>query len=157
MTMRAMSGGDLDAVLAVEQAVQRYPWTRGQFADSLDAGYWCHVDDEGGELRGYAILMPAVDEAELLTIGVAASQQRKGLGRAMLGAMLELARGKNMKRVLLEVRDSNAAAFALYRSAGFAEVGRRRGYYRDANGSEDAVVMACELSDGTNGAGEGNG
>jgi ribosomal-protein-alanine N-acetyltransferase len=101
--------------------------------------------------------MPAVDEAELLTIGVAASQQRKGLGRAMLGGMLELARGKNMKRVLLEVRDSNAAAFALYRSAGFAEVGRRRGYYRDANGSEDAVVMACELSDGTNRAGEGNG
>lgn len=143
--MRAMTGADLDAVLNIEQSVQRYPWTRGQFADSLNAGHWCHVDEEGGELRGYAIMMPAVDEAELLTVGVALTQQRKGLGRAMLGEMLELARGKNMRRVFLEVRPSNTAAVALYRSAGFNDVGLRRGYYRDVNGSEDALVMACEL------------
>lgn len=143
--MREMIPVDLDAVLAIEQSVQAYPWTRGQFVDSLNAGHLCYVDEADGELRGYAILMPAVDEAELLTIGVAASQQRKGLGRSMLGAMLELARAKNMRRVLLEVRPSNTAAVALYRSAGFAEVGRRRGYYRDASGSEDAMVMACEL------------
>lgn len=155
--MREMTSSDLDAVLAIEQSVQRYPWTRGQFADSLDAGHWCRVDEESGVMRGYAILMPALDEAELLTIGVAASQQRKGLGRAMLDEMLELARAKRMRRVLLEVRPSNAVAVALYRSAGFAEVGLRRGYYRDASGSEDALVMACELPDGTNGAGEGNG
>ncbi|MCK9200184.1 MAG: ribosomal protein S18-alanine N-acetyltransferase [Gallionella sp.] len=155
--MREMTSADLDAVLAIEQSVQRYPWTRGQFADSLDAGHWCHVDEEGGELRGYAIMMPAVDEVELLMIGVSAAHQRKGLGRAMLGGMLELARGRNMRRVLLEVRPSNTAAVALYRSAGFSEVGLRRSYYRDANGSEDALVMACELLDGTNGAGEANG
>lgn len=155
--MREMTSADLDAVLAIERSVQRYPWTRGQFADSLDAGYWCRVDEEGGELRGYAVMMPAVDEVEVLTIGVAAAQQRKGLGRAMLRGMLELARERNMRRVFLEVRPSNTAAVALYRSAGFAEVGLRRGYYRDASGSEDALVMACELPDGTNGAGEDNG
>ena len=155
--MREMTLADLDAVLAIERSVQRYPWTRGQFADSLDAGHWCYVDEADGELRGYAILMPAVDEAEVLTIGVAASHQRKGLGRAMLRGMLELARARSMQRVFLEVRPSNTAAAALYRSAGFSEVGLRRGYYRDANGSEDALVMACELSDGTNGAGEANG
>lgn len=149
--MREMTPADLDAVLAIEQSVQRYPWTRGQFAGSLDAGHWCHVDEEGGELRGYAILMPAVDEAEVLTIGVAASQQRKGLGRAMLRGMLELARARNMRRVFLEVRPSNTSAVALYRSAGFSEVGLRRGYYRDASGSEDALVMACDLN------GDGNG
>lgn len=152
-----MQESDLDAVLAVEQTVQRYPWTRGQFSDSLAAGHWCRIDEEGGELRGYAIMMPAVDEAELLTIGVSAAHQRKGLGRAMLRGMLELARERNMRRVFLEVRPSNTAAVALYLTAGFAEVGRRRGYYRDANGSEDALVMACDLSDGTNGAGDTNG
>ncbi|HZW26534.1 MAG TPA: ribosomal protein S18-alanine N-acetyltransferase [Gallionella sp.] len=146
-----MTFADLDAVLDIEQSVQRYPWTRGQFADSLDAGYWCRVDEEGGELRGYAIMMPAVDEAEVLTIGVATAQQRKGLGRAMLRGMLELARERNMRRVFLEVRPSNTAAVALYRSAGFSEVGLRRGYYRDASGSEDALVMACDLN------GDGNG
>lgn len=155
--MREMTEADLDAVLAIERSVQAYPWSRGQFADSLNAGHWCHVDEGDGELRGYAIMMPAVDETELLTIGVAATQQRQGLGRKMLQEMLALARARNMRRMFLEVRPSNGAAVALYRSAGFAEVGLRRGYYRDASGSEDALVMARELSDGTNRAGEAHG
>ena len=149
--MREMTEADVDAVYAIEQAVQRYPWTRGNFSDSLANGYLCRVDEAEGEVRGYAILMPLVDEAELLTIGVAAAQQRKGLGRTMLREMLQLARDEKMKRMFLEVRPSNEAAIALYRSAGFAEVGVRRGYYQDASGSEDALVMACHL------IGDGNG
>ena len=149
--MREMTEADVDAVYAIEQAVQRYPWTRGNFSDSLANGYLCRVDEAEGEVRGYAILMPLVDEAELLTIGVAAAQQRKGLGRTMLREMLQLARDEKMKRMFLEVRPSNEAAIALYRSAGFAEVGVRRGYYQDASGSEDALVMACDLSGGDHG------
>ena len=145
--MRAMTQDDVDAVLAIEQAVQRFPWTRGNFADALNSGYLCRVDEtEEGGIRGYAILMPVVDEAELLTIGVAQAEQRKGLGRAILAEMLSMAREKNMKRVFLEVRSSNVAAIALYRSAGFSQVGLRRGYYQNADGSEDALVMACELT-----------
>lgn len=147
MTMREMTEADVDAVHAIEQAVQPYPWTRGNFTDSLAHGYLCRVDEAEGEVRGYAILMPLMDEAELLTIGVAAAQQRKGLGRALLDGMLQLARAGKMKRVFLEVRTSNAAAIALYRSAGFAEIGVRRGYYQNANGSEDALVMACDLTE----------
>ena len=150
--MRAMMQGDVDAVLAIEQAVQRFPWTRGNFADALNSGYLCCVDEtEGGGIRGYAILMPAADEAELLNIGVAAAQQRKGLGRAMLSEVLNVARVKQLHRVFLEVRTSNIAAIALYRSVGFSEIGMRHGYYRNANGSEDALVMACELMDDTSG------
>src|SRR5574340_8243 len=126
--MRAMMRDDVDAVLAIEQAVQRFPWTRGNFADALNSGYLCRVDEtEDVGIRGYAILMPAADEAELLTIGVAQAEQRKGLGRDMLAEMLEAARGMNMRRVFLEVRPSNTAAVALYRSAGFNEIGVRRG------------------------------
>src|SRR5574340_426292 len=85
MMLRAMTPDDVDAVLAVEQAVQRFPWTRGNFVDALNSGYLCRVDEtEEGGIRGYAILMPAMDEAELLTIGVAQAEQRKGLGRDML-------------------------------------------------------------------------
>ncbi|MDZ4203152.1 MAG: ribosomal protein S18-alanine N-acetyltransferase [Gallionella sp.] len=141
--MRAMCETDIDTVFAIERAVQAYPWTRGNFSDSLANGYLCLVDEAEGELRGYAILMPLVDEAELLTIGVAPAQQRKGLGRAMLGEMLALARERDMRRVFLEVRSSNTAAIALYRSAGFAEIGLRRAYYQNAGGREDALVMAC--------------
>lgn len=149
--MRAMTLEDVDAVFAIERAVQAFPWTRGNFADALNNGYFCRVDEAGGEIRSYAVLMPAADEAELLSIGVAAGQQRKGLGRAMLREMLNLAREENIRRVFLEVRASNAAALALYRSAGFAEIGLRRGYYRNAGGYEDAITMACELTGEANG------
>jgi len=150
--MRAMTQADVDAVLAIERAVQAYPWTRGNFVDALDNGYICRVDEaESGEIRGYAILMPVIEEAELLNIGVAEGQQRKGLGRAMLTEMLDVAREKNMWRVFLEVRASNLAAIALYRSAGFSQIGLRPGYYRNADGGEDAMTMVCDLMDGTDG------
>ena len=149
--MRSMTPADVDAVLSIEQAVQAYPWTRGNIIDALNHGYVCRVDEDNCVIRGYAIMMPAVDEAELLTIGVAAAQQRKGLGRMILNEMLQTARAMNMKRVFLEVRPSNVAAIALYRRTGFDLIGARRGYYQDANGSEDALVMACDLMGEANG------
>lgn len=144
--MRAMKPDDVDQVLAIEQAVQAYPWTRGNFVDALEQGYLCGVDEQGGEICGYAVLMPVLDEAELLNIGVAARHQRNGLGRAMLREMLAMAQRMKMRRVFLEVRAANVAALALYRSAGFAAIGMRRGYYQNASGSEDAITMACELA-----------
>jgi ribosomal-protein-alanine N-acetyltransferase len=144
--MRAMTLADVDEVLRIEQEVQAYPWTRGNFIDTLNHGDVCRVDERDGEMRGYAILRPVLDEAELLNIGVAAGQQRKGLGRAMLLEMLDVACERNILRVFLEVRPSNAAAIALYRSAGFTEVGVRRDYYKNTSGSEDAITMACNLT-----------
>lgn len=150
-----MAEADIDAVLGIEQAVQGYPWSRGNFTDALDSGYLCCVDDvplvaghreQGVEILGYAILMPVVDEAELLTIGVAEGRQRQGLGRMILGNMLEAARERDMRCVHLEVRASNEAAIALYRSVGFIKVGMRKDYYQNADGCEDALTMACDLS-----------
>ncbi|HEY0666434.1 MAG TPA: ribosomal protein S18-alanine N-acetyltransferase [Gallionella sp.] len=149
--LRAMTPDDVDAVLAIEKAVQAYPWSRGNFADALGSGYLCSVDEQDGEIRAYAILMPLPDEAELLNIGVAEAHQRKGLGRAMLVGMLDAARRKGMRCVFLEVRATNAPALALYRSAGFLQIGLRRDYYRSGDGAEDAVTMACGLTGGENG------
>jgi ribosomal-protein-alanine N-acetyltransferase len=146
-----MVQGDVDTVLTIEQSVQQSPWTRGNLCDALSGCYWCCVDEWQGTLRAYAILMPLVDEGELLTIGVVADQQRKGLGRMMLNKVLGIARDKNMKRVFLEVRQSNVAAIALYLSAGFREIGVRRGYYQNAGASEDALLMRCELTGESNG------
>jgi len=149
--MRSMTLADVDAVLAIELSVQAYPWTRGNFIDALEHGYVCRVDEDEGVIRGYAILVPAVDEAELLNIGVAAAQQRRGVGRMILIEMLQKAFARNMKRVFLEVRPSNVAAIALYRCVGFSVIGERRGYYQNASGSEDALVMACDLTGEANG------
>ena len=144
--MRAMSLADVERVLNIEQAVQAYPWTQGNFTDALNHGYGCRVDEQNGEIRAYAVLMPVLDEAELLNIAVAAGLQRKGLGRLMLREILNAAGQKTTRRVFLEVRSSNIAAINLYRSVGFAEIGVRRGYYQNDHGNEDALMMACDLT-----------
>lgn len=146
-----MTAEDVDDVLFIEQAIQHYPWTRGNFCDALNSGYLCYVEECAGTLCGYAVLMPGVDEAELLTIGVAAAHQRKGLGRTMLLAMIDIASARRLTRVFLEVHAANFPAIGLYRRASFLDVGLRRGYYRNADGSEDALVMAYEVTGAQNG------
>lgn len=146
MQLCNMNAADVDEVVRIEQCVHRYPWTRGNFSDALDSGYVCMVYESENGMLGYAVLMPAVDEAQLLNISIAAEQQRKGWGRRLLYEIMEIARGMNLRRVLLEVRPSNVAALALYRAAGFHEIGLRRGYYAAAGQRrEDAIVMECLL------------
>ncbi|MFN4148840.1 MAG: ribosomal protein S18-alanine N-acetyltransferase [Rhodocyclaceae bacterium] len=139
-----MTRADLDAVLAIEESVQAFPWTRGNFLDALDAGYDAWVMREGERVIGFAIVMHAVDEAHLLVIAIAPDRQRQGRGRSLLEFVAARARLAGMTRLLLEVRPSNAAALAFYRKAGFAEIGRRRAYYPAHDGREDAIVMARE-------------
>lgn len=146
MILRDMAEADLDAVLAIERAVHVHPWTLGNFSDALRSKYQCKVfESEAGEMIGYAVLMLAVDEAELLDIAIASSQQRKGLGRKLLNEMLVLARRHEMRRMVLEVRASNVSAIALYRSAGFSDIGLRRDYYPSHSGREDAILMGRGL------------
>lgn len=141
MRLREMSPADMDEVMRIEQSVHAHPWTRGNFTDALKSDSICKVYEEGEEMLGYTVLMPAVDEMELLNISIAAVHQRKGLGRKLLGEGMEIARGMSMRRMLLEVRASNVAAQGLYCAAGFREIGLRRGYYPADNGREDAIVM----------------
>jgi ribosomal-protein-alanine acetyltransferase len=144
--MREMTLTDLEAVAAIEQAVQAHPWKLSQFADSIAAGHVCLVDEADGGIRGYAVLMPALETADVLTIAVAPGHQRQGLGRSLLSAMRDWGRSHGVQRIFLEVRESNAPAIALYRSSGFRQIARRGGYYRTAEGTEDAFVMCHELT-----------
>jgi ribosomal-protein-alanine N-acetyltransferase len=146
MILRDMTETDLDAVLRIENEVHAHPWTRGNFGDSLRSKYECKVyASEAGEMLGYAVLMLAVDEAELLDIAIATRHQRHGLGRRLLEEMMVLARRANKHRMVLEVRASNTAAIGLYRKAGFADIGLRREYYPANNGREDAILMGRNL------------
>lgn len=145
MILRDMTEADLDVVLRIEREVHAHPWTLGNFGDALRSGYLCKVYEDKGEMLGYAVLMLAVDEAELLDIGIARQHQRQGLGRSLLQQLLALARRAGMRRMVLEVRASNAAAIALYRSAGFERIGLRRDYYPAKHGREDAILMGHML------------
>ena len=142
---RHMTAADLDAVVAIENAIYPHPWTRGNFSDSLAAGYHCWIVECGSEIAGYTVVMTGAGEAHLLNLSVAASWQRRGMGREALGFVKQLARDCGASKILLEVRPSNAAAIALYSSQGFSTIGQRRGYYPAGDAREDAVVMQLEL------------
>lgn len=137
---------DLDDVVAAERQIYPFPWTHGNFLDSLRSGYSAWVLRDGfGRLQAYAILMLALDEAHLLNLSVAREFQRAGLGWRTLEWMAEVARGHGARTMLLEVRPSNPAAIRLYERYGFQRIGVRRGYYPAHLGREDAVVMRITL------------
>lgn len=142
---RRMTAADLDGVTAIENRVYPHPWTRGNFADSLDAGYHCWILDCCGAMAGYAVVMIAAGEAHLLNLSIAGEWQRRGLGAALLRFIVKLARDYAATRIYLEVRPSNMAARALYAQAGFSELALRRDYYPANSGREDALVVSLDL------------
>jgi [ribosomal protein S18]-alanine N-acetyltransferase len=142
-----MEISDLKEVQVVEDAVYPFPWTAGNFIDSLRSGYDAWVArDADGKLIGYFLIMFAVDEAHLLNITVRGDLHGCGFGRLLLDRTMQIARDNTMTSVLLEVRPSNQRALHVYRRYGFTEIGRRKGYY-PASGKtrEDAIVMRMAL------------
>lgn len=140
-----MNERDLDAVAELEAGVQAFPWSRGNFADSLAAGHSVWVCRIGGDLVGFSVVMLVVDEAHLLNVAVARRYQGRGFGARLLRYAMDLAGRHGATRFFLEVRPSNVPALDLYRQYGFREIGRRRGYYPAAEGREDALVFVRKL------------
>jgi ribosomal-protein-alanine N-acetyltransferase len=102
------------------------------------------VADAGGEVRGYIVAWFVLDEGEIGNLAVADEARRNGVGARLLDGAIAAVRTAGVDALYLEVRDSNAAARALYASRGFVEVGRRRDYYRRPK--EDALVLRLELA-----------
>lgn len=101
------------------------------------------------EPKGLLLGRAVADEAELLTMAVAPEARRQGIGARLLSAFLHRTSTEKAETAFLEVASGNAAAIALYRAAGFAEAGRRRGYYATTGqAAEDAIVMRLGLPPG---------
>jgi ribosomal-protein-alanine N-acetyltransferase len=140
-----MRASDLAEVARLEKSLYEFPWSLGNFRDSVTAGYDCWVAAHGEAVIGYAILMVALDEAHLLNFAVAAEWQNQGIGRAFLGHMVQVAREAGAQIVYLEVRPSNFAARHLYRKLGFQQIAIRPEYYPALHGREDALFLGLTL------------
>lgn len=142
-----MTTANLDAVMAIEAAAYAFPWSRGNFVDSLASGYVARVLYAGsGEVLGYFVAMAGVDEMHLLNITVAPAHQHLGHARFMIDALVAECRVRRAQQLWLEVREGNARARAIYLKRGFVQVGVRRGYYPAPQGRrEDAIVMSLHL------------
>ncbi len=145
-TLRTMTPEDLDAVMAIEQAVYSHPWSRGHFQDSLNPLFDAHCLWLEGELLGYFLAMHGVEEMHLLNITVAPSRQGQGWGHMMLDALSLLSRSQGAQWLWLEVRQSNERAFQVYGRYGFRQVSIRKDYYPAGRQQrEHAVVMSLKL------------
>jgi ribosomal-protein-alanine N-acetyltransferase len=147
-TLRPMTHDDIDAILELEQEVfGAEAWSRqmlsGELAQQPASRYYL-VAEEGGQLVGYGGLLGAGWQGDVLTLATAAGHWGKGIGTALLRALLAEAARRGCTEVFLEVRTDNKRAQELYRRHDFTEIGIRRGYYQPSGA--DALVMRRTLA-----------
>ena len=147
--LRAMTPADLDSVLRLElELFGEEAWSRpmleGELAQQPASRHYL-VAEQDGVVVGYAGLLAAGHQADVVTIAVTGPRQGQGTGAALLDALLAEARRRGCSEVFLEVRVDNLQAQQLYRPRGFAQIGVRRGYYQPSGA--DALVMRRPLAE----------
>lgn len=146
---RTLTEADLSRVVEIERHTFSDPWSRSAFVETMarEEVRGFALDDDEGRVIGYGMCVLAADEGEILNLAVDPGCRRSGLGRRLVGTMLEWLKKAGANRVYLEVRQSNQPAIGLYRSLGFETTGSRRGYY--SHPREDAVTMGLDVTRNT--------
>lgn len=149
--LRELRTFDLGEILSIERELFPDPWTLGQFKEELHSvprsRYYVVLEDQSGaqpHIVGYAgiAFTGSGEPVDIHTLGVAREFQGRGLGQRLLDHLIERALNLGASSVLLEVRDGNEPARALYAKNGFTEISRRVGYYARFG---DALVMEKPL------------
>jgi ribosomal-protein-alanine N-acetyltransferase len=143
--LRRAERSDLGAVVEIEKVSFADPWSIASFRSALaeERVMFVVAESATAELLGYVVAWCTVDEAELANVAVIPSARGAGVGKALVDAALRYGEQHGCFCMYLEVRESNAAARAVYAARGFEQVGRRRRYYRDP--VEDALVLRAPL------------
>lgn len=137
-SVRSMTEGDLDRVVGMETAIFSAPWRRSFFvADINRPGGFSIVAEESESVVGYAVAW-GIEEVHLANLAVEPNARGRGVGDALIRAVLDYARRRNAESVYLEVRQSNTIARRFYARHGFVPTYLRKGYYENG---EDAVIM----------------
>ncbi|GAA3944999.1 ribosomal protein S18-alanine N-acetyltransferase [Allohahella marinimesophila] len=142
---RLMLERDLAQVLAIERESYSHPWSEQSFVGCLDGADECWVLLVDGEIVGHLVLKVILDEGQILNICVRPALQGQGVGAQLMAFAEDRFIARKVSTVFLEVRSSNTPARRLYDAAGYAEIGRRNGYYPSAGGREDAIIMGLQL------------
>ena len=145
MTIRRMTLADVPAVRAIEVATFAMPWSLESLQNEMErnaCARYLIAEDESGALIAYAGAWIVFDEAHVTNVAVAQAMRGRGIGRAILAALMQYAANMGVQYLTLEVRRSNLVAQKMYQSLGFLKLGLRKRYYED-NG-EDAYLMVCQ-------------
>lgn len=147
IVVRVAGPADAAAIAACHQALFHGGWSTDSLSQMLGhetTHAW--VAEHDGKIGGFLIAMSVADEMEILSIGVVPSEQRRGQARAMMTRLEEHAVTHAIRMVFLEVDVNNSKARALYEAFGYGQVGERRAYYTNADGStSDALLLAKDI------------
>ena len=142
--IQEMTMAHVAAVAELEKLCFSDPWSESSIAYELNnpLSLWL-VATENGEVVGYIGSQTVAPESDVMNVAVHPDHRRKGVGEALVLQLCRLLRSANNETLTLEVRASNASAIALYEKLGFAQIGKRPGYYR--NPREDALILRKAL------------
>ena len=144
ITVRRASEKDIRGIHAIETECSSMPWSMGQFTEELWQDYaFLLAAEEDGQLIGFADLHVVSDDAHINELGVRGDRRRRGAASALMEEIIRISRERGAEQISLEVRQSNAAAIALYEKHGFCVAGIRKGLYRDPR--EDGYTMVKRL------------
>lgn len=144
--IRPMSESDIDQVYAIETEVHIAPWTKNILRDCVRVGYRCLVlevqIDAHWIFAGYIISRYTTTYCHILNFCITKSLQHQGYGRHFFQYLLNsLIESSTLEHVVLEVRPSNQTALHLYESMGFQRMEIKSDYYKDKDGTEDAILL----------------
>jgi [ribosomal protein S18]-alanine N-acetyltransferase len=144
--IRAFRREDIPELVSItEESSQAASWSRESYEElCASGGFLAFVSERAGRVSGFVVVRQAGDEGEILNVAVRRENRRKGEGQTLLSAVLEQLHRRGVRRVYLEVRESNETGIAFYQEQGFARTGRRPGYYREPE--EAAVLMEKKLT-----------
>ena len=141
-----MQQSHIAQIAALETQCFSDPWSETSVRSELSnpLSLWL-VAEDGGKVVGYVGSQSVAPEADVMNLAVAPEWRSRGIGRALMTALIAQLHSRGITALFLEVRVRNTPAQGLYRSLGFAEVGRRPKYY--VNPTEDALILRKELTD----------
>ena len=144
--IRAFRPKDIPELVSItEESSEAASWSRESYEELCTSeGFLTFVSEKAGRVSGFMVGRQAADEGEILNVAVRRENRRQGEGRALLSAVLEQLHRQGVRRVYLEVRESNETGIAFYEKLGFAKTGRRPGYYREPE--EAAVLMEKKIT-----------
>ena len=143
MILETMNAAHVAQIAALEKIFFSDPWSERSIASELDnkLAFWL-VATEGETVAGYIGSQTVMEETDMMNVAVHPDYRRQGIAEALVSGLVEHLKAMGSHCLTLEVRASNAPAIALYEKLGFAEIGRRKNYYR--NPREDALILRKE-------------
>jgi [ribosomal protein S18]-alanine N-acetyltransferase len=142
--IRDLDPADIESVGKLLSSIPEVAqWSADDLLLSSQRNFSWRVAEEEGTVCGLVVFRTMADEAEILNLAVDSSQRRRGMGSRLIEDAIAASKAAGVKKIFLEVRDSNEAARNFYARMGFTEAGRRRQYYRQP--VEDALVLVLRV------------